>query len=321
MAVQIGELLALLVSVSLLPTLDFIIMIMSLSVGRWQNIRFGYYSLQSTEAPELMAPIFDMYSGETSLTLAQAKAQRWFGHSGAIFHETMHRWGILDNDDYGCDRTFGGTAPPRPMFEVDNGCIHRHYTGGLEICAMALAQHAMYPNSTFLRDTALPLCHAVLLFYSTHYTGTRDTGSNGCAGGLVLFPAQALERWQSVINPAPDVAGLHRCVLSMLALDSPTELNTTERTALEHLKARLPPLFVGTGPVPTAAFFQGNIKESLNASQQAATQTLWPAQGIAFGEGGGESPQLYSVSVQLHNIFSIAKIGTPRPPATKIKHF
>ena len=257
----------------------------------WQNTRFPYYALQATDAPELMQPIFDMYAGRTSLTLAKAKARAWFGHSGAVYHETTHRWGIIDNGDYGCDRTFAGTAPTRQLSEVENGCIHRHYTAGLEVCAMALEQHALYPNSTFLQKTAIPLCTESLSFYATHYTGTRDTGSNSCGGSLVLFPGQALERWQSVINPATDVAGLQRCVLSMLAL-SPTELNETDREAMVHLKARLPPLWVGTGDVPSSHFLNSNLA---NLTDRASAQTLWPAQAIAFGESGGESPQLYSV--------------------------
>lgn len=189
----------------------------------WQNTRLAYWPLLATGDVDLLDPLFAMYV--EALPVAEGWVREAFAHPGAIFPEVMHFWGTWAAADYGRDRT------DRDPGWVRQPYIRRLWTGSLELVALALARWRQRPDDDFLSNTVLPLADRVLTFFSEHYPLHE--------GRLRLSPAQALETYWAVEDPAPDVAGLHH--LMPLLLES--GVGTPDmRARWQWLYAHLPPM-------------------------------------------------------------------------------
>ncbi|MCS7059927.1 MAG: DUF5703 domain-containing protein [Anaerolineae bacterium] len=167
----------------------------------FQNTRLAYWPMLAAGDFDLMQPLFKMYM--QALPLLQARTRLYFGHAGAFFPETMNFWGGYANPNYGWERA------GKPAHLIDNTYIRHYYSCGLELLTLMLDYAAFTEDEAFIRSTLLPWAENILTFYDQHYP--RDAG-----GKLHMAPAQALETWQQVINPAPDIAGL-RYTLNRLA--------------------------------------------------------------------------------------------------------
>ena len=159
----------------------------------FQNTRLAYWPMLAAGDFDLMQPLFKMHMD--ALPLLQARTKLYFGHEGAFFPETMNFWGAYANTNYGWQRA------GKPAHLTDNTYIRYYYSCGLELLALMLDYAAFTEDKAFVRATLLPWAENILTFYEQHYP--RDT-----RGRLRMAPAQALETWQQVVNPAPDIAGL-----------------------------------------------------------------------------------------------------------------
>lgn len=159
----------------------------------FQNTRLAYWPMLAAGDFDLMQPLFRMYMD--GLPLLRARTKLYFGHAGAFFPETMSFWGAYANTNYGWERA------GKPAHWIDNTYIRHYYSCGLELLALMLDYAAFTADEAFVRATLLPWAENILTFYDQHYP--RDAG-----GKLRMAPAQALETWQQVVNPAPDIAGL-----------------------------------------------------------------------------------------------------------------
>lgn len=168
----------------------------------FQNTRLAYWPMLAAGDFDLMPPLFKMYMD--ALPLLQARTKLYFGHEGAVFPETMTFWGAYANSNYGWNRA------GKPAYLTDNPYIRYYYSCGLELLALMLDYAEFTMDEAFVRATLLPWAESILTFYDQHYA--RDAN-----GKLRMMPAQALETWQNVINPAPDIAGL-RYTLARLAV-------------------------------------------------------------------------------------------------------
>lgn len=218
-----------------------------------QNTRQLYWPLLASGDPELIKPFFEMY--RKNLPHASARTRLWYGHEGAIFPETFYLWGAHPDTNYGFDRT------DKPCSFVENNYIKRHWQGSLETIAMGLDYYRYYGEVRFLRETLLPIAEAVITFYDRHYLRQ--------AGRLRMEPAQAMESHWEVVNPAPDLAGLHCVLESLLAL--PPELLSPEfRGRCQQLQGELPPLPVeqvnGQTLLAVAEVVHGEAKNAESAS-------------------------------------------------------
>ncbi|MFA6242750.1 MAG: hypothetical protein WC655_17560, partial [Candidatus Hydrogenedentales bacterium] len=207
---------------------------------------------------DMMPPLFRMYA--EALPFAEARTQAYFGHEGAFFPETMIFWGAYANDNYGWDRA------GKPIAHVDNRYIRWYWTSQLELTALMLEYHAHTLDAGFLRDTILPFADAATTFFDKHYP--RDD-----AGKLLLKPAQALETWQDVVNPAPELAGLRYVLEGLIALPE-AETTKTQREQWQRLLNEIPPL-----PM-----------RDVNGAR-----VLSPAQEILEKRANSENPELYAV--------------------------
>jgi hypothetical protein len=224
----------------------------------FQNTRLVYWPMLAAGDFDMMLPLFRMY--RALLPFAKARTQVYFGHAGAFFPETMYFWGAYATDNYGWDRT------NKPVSHVDNPYIRWYFSGGLELCALLLDFYAFTADDAFARAFLLPIAEAVVDFYDQHYRRNEQ-------GQMVFKPAQALETWQSVVNPLPEIAGLRWVLEGLLGL--PDQLTSAERRAQwQRLLAALPPL-----PTTTA---EGH-------------RILAPAAEMFGDPANCENPELYAV--------------------------
>ncbi len=209
----------------------------------FQNTRLAYWPMLAAGDYDLMAPLFKMYLD--ALPLLKARTQRYFGHAGAFFPETMDFWGTYTNTNYGWDRA------GKPARLPDNRYIRHYYSCGLELLALMLDYAAHTQDAEFTRRALLPWAAEILAFYDQHYP--RDE-----RGRLLMKPAQALETWQDAQNPAPDIAGL-RYVLDRLTNDQPPATSDQQPATSDwsRLRRELPDLPVSQGVLlPAEAVFE-----------------------------------------------------------------
>ncbi|MBI2298282.1 MAG: LamG domain-containing protein [Armatimonadetes bacterium] len=222
----------------------------------FQNTRLPYWSMLAAGDLDLMQPLFRMYGD--ALPFCEERTRRYFGHGGAFYPETMYFWGAYATDNYGWNRE------GKPISQCDNTYIRWHWNGGLELVMLALEHEAMQPDPAFRRDVLLPLAREVIAFFDQHFP--REEGR------IVFRPAQALETWQSVVNPAPDIAGLRAVLPRLLAL--PAVEIAKDQPAWARLLGELPELparLAGTGLI------------------------LAPARDLLGPRANIENPELYAV--------------------------
>ncbi len=160
----------------------------------WQNTRLPYWSMLYSGDFEMMKPLFKMYTD--ALPLAKYRTQKYYGHKGAYFPETMHFWGTWNNNNYGQDRA----GMPDGLSE--NQYIRYLWEGGIELTSMMLDYYSFTQDNAFFKKELLPFASEIIDFYRLHYPKGTD-------GKIVFEPAQALETyWEGTINPMPEVAGL-----------------------------------------------------------------------------------------------------------------
>ncbi len=195
----------------------------------YQNTRLPYWAMLAAGDFDLMHPYFRMYLN--ALPLARARTRVYFSHDGAFFPETMYFWGTWTNDDFGWNRE------GKHVSTCDSPWIRWYYQGGLELTATMLDYYAFTEDDQFLANSLLPVAEAVLDFYDQHYE--RDEG-----GELLFRPAQALETWQTAVNPLPEIAGLRWVLPRLLALPEDA-LADDQRAKWTRLLGEVPGLPMG----------------------------------------------------------------------------
>jgi alpha-L-fucosidase 2 len=206
----------------------------------FQNTRWPYWTMLAAGDHQQMRPLFQLYAN--NLLLAAFRVKQYFGHAGAYFPETMTFFGTLANSNYGWKRA------GRAISEVDNQYIGRYYSAGLELISMMLDYYEHVEDNNFLDQVVAPIAEQLLLFYKHHYE-LKD-------GKLWIAPAQALETFWDVDNPAPDIAGLIHVKERLSAIPS------TKRIA--DLLPPLPDLPTQNGRLVAADVIRGTVKNTEN---------------------------------------------------------
>ncbi|MCX6924673.1 MAG: hypothetical protein NT154_15880, partial [Verrucomicrobia bacterium] len=149
-----------------------------------------------------------------------------------------------------------GNAGPEP----GNVCIHRYWSGGMELAAFMLDRYDFKPDEDFVRNTLLPLADPIIAFFD-QYWQKRDPD-----GKIILDPAQSLEALPWTVNPMPEIAGL-RFILPRLLVLPKTLTTEAQRTRWTRILKELPPLPVadvnGVKLLrPSGSFKGGNYSEN-----------------------------------------------------------
>lgn len=198
----------------------------------WQNTRLVYWPLLKSGDWDLCDPLFDTYAA--ALPYHVERTRRVYAHGGAVFPETMHFWGGLRHED---------VSPPwSGRAGGINPSIRHHWSGSLELLAMLLDRQAAYPDGSlggagraFADDRVLPIAEAVMAFFDEHFP--RDA-----AGRLRLYPAQALETYRDLRDPADQVAGLRSVLPRLIRLGERLDWPAQTIARWRRLAHEVPPL-------------------------------------------------------------------------------
>ncbi len=233
----------------------------------FQNTRLVYWPMLASGNHEMMLPLFRMYKAALPLNMARAKISYQLDKA-AVFPETMYLWGLPNLGDYGLNN-------PGP--EMSSSYIRRHFNNGIELTALMLEYYNHTRDEAFVRETLVPMAEPLIAFFELHWT-KRDAD-----GKTVFEPSQALETFQDVTNPMPDIAGLTYVLPRLLAL--PANLTTPEQRARWQRQWKMLP------PIPSA--------------DVEGKKVLRPAAKHG-GPANFENPELYAVFP-----FKLYGVGSP----------
>lgn len=194
----------------------------------FQNVRHMYHPMLASGDFDMMEPFWRLY--ENALPLAKSRASSYHGTKGAYFPETMTPFGTYAGHDYGWNRD--GLKPN----EVQCPWWDDAWNQGPELVNLMLDRYDYTGDNTFLNRRVLPMANEVLLYFDTRFK--RDA-----KGKLLIDPTQVVETyWEGVVNDMPVVAGLHRILQRLTALQPKNAL-------YKRLQSELPeiPLEVKNG--------------------------------------------------------------------------
>ena len=129
----------------------------------FQNNRLMYWPMLAAGDFDLMAPFFKMYAD--ALPLMKDRTKLYFEHEGAAFPETIHFWGLPNNNDFG----WGNKD-----VVMKNTWIRHYVSGGIELSAMMLDRFDYTQDQDFARRTLLPIAVAVTTYYDQHWPRDAD---------------------------------------------------------------------------------------------------------------------------------------------------
>ena len=237
----------------------------------WQNTRLPYWPMLASGDFELMRPLFEMYFNRLPVERARTKA--WFGCEGAFMAETASFWGMMSVGDYGYQR-----PASLAKGETENGVMRYYWQPGLELTHMMLDYYEYTGDRTFFRERLAPMAEQYLLFYQTRFGS--DAG-----GKLRITPAQSLETWANVVNPAPDVVALRQNVSRLLAL--PEGLLPESLTKVcRDLRPALPEVALKQADGVTVIGFAGEIHCQRSNVENPELYPVYPYRNFGLGRPG-----------------------------------
>jgi hypothetical protein len=237
--------------------------------GFWfMNLRLIYWPMIACGDWDLIHPWLRMYLD--MLPLQRHRTQKYFGHDGAHYPETITFWGAEVSAHYGWT-PFEQRATP----EAECAYVRYYWSCGIELSLILWTRYVYTQDNTFARVFLVPIVDAITEFYDLHYP--RD------ATGKIRFePAQSLETWHEAINPLPEIAGLRYLLPKLLEL--PANLATDAmRSRWQRMLDALPPIPIG---------------------QKDGKRVVLPAERFNKKKNT-ENPELYGVFP--HRLFGVGK--------------
>ena len=209
-------------------------------LSEWvQEIRFTYLPLYAANRLEMARGLTRHYSGMRPYLLEQTK--RMWGVEGMWIPETVLPWGHAE--DFVLKAS--GDAPggyflpwdpetaPYGKFERYNSYVGFLFTAGLEVCQHYMVYHRYSGDERFLREGAYPTIRDVCRFISGLLRKGADERWH-------LDPANALETWQMVRDPADTLAGIQAIFPEFIRLSEEYDLDADLRRRCGEILAALP---------------------------------------------------------------------------------
>lgn len=178
-------------------------------LAEWvQEIRFTYLPLYAANRLEMARGLSRHYSGMMPYLAAQTRSM--WGLPGVWIPETVLPWGHAE--DFALKAGAPGSTVsyfvrrdankfPYGRFDLYNPYIGFLFTAGLEVCQHYLLYYRYCGDEEFLRRDAYPVVRAVCEFVASLLHQESD-------GRYHLDPANALETWWLVRDPADTLAGV-----------------------------------------------------------------------------------------------------------------
>lgn len=275
---------------------------------------------------ENLASIFEFYL--QTLNFATRRTMEYFNHTGIFYTETKTLFGSYSVAGYGNN----ANRPPNLPVARER-CTSMNFdfggdAGGPEVSMMILDHYEYTGNRTALAQF-FPIVSLTLDFFRQHYT-KRDSD-----GRMVIWPTQALEKYQCAKMPSPAASGapvpawqppnatnciendtptvvsLHVLLERVLALPpdaAPDAITEARRNEWRQFQAILPPV-----PVQAA----GNVNTGVQV-ESVLPYGSYPANyNETVNRNGYETPEMFPVHP--YRFFSVGRealgVKRPRTPA------
>ena len=209
-------------------------------LAEWvQEIRFTYMPLYAANRLEMARGLTRHYSQMRPYLSEQTK--RMWAVDGIWIPETVLPWGHAEDFVLKAsgDTRAGYFLPwdpetaPYGKFQRYNGYVGFLFTAGLEVCQHYLVYYRYSGDERFLREEAYPMIRDVCQFVSGLLRKKAD-------GRWHLEPANALETWWMVRDPADTLAGIQAIFGEFVRLSKEYDLDAEFRTRCEEILAALP---------------------------------------------------------------------------------
>jgi len=209
-------------------------------LAEWvQEIRFTYLPLYAANRLEMARGLSRHYSGMAAYLKEQTR--RMWGLPGLWIPETVLPWGHAEDFALTGDR---GTVVnyfvrrtadkvPYGKFNLYNPYIGFLFTAGLEIAQHYLVYYRYSGDEEFLRRDAYPVIRGVCEFVSSLMKKESD-------GRYHLDPANALETWWMVRDPADTMAGIRAVFPEFIRLSEKYGRDHEVRNKCSAILAALP---------------------------------------------------------------------------------
>ncbi len=261
-------------------------------LAEWlQEIRFTYLPLYAANRLEMAEGLTDHYT--RMLPFLREQTERMWGLPGLWIPETVLPWGGVEDwilrDETTGEHPFVPWDPvsgPYGKFERYNRYVGFLFACGPELCCHYLARYRYTGDEKFLREEAYPVLRGVAEFLS----GLLREGSDG---RVHLDPANGLETWWMVRDPADAIAGIEWLFAEFIALAERFDRDAALRKRLGKQLAALPEPPLGVWDL------DGTVDDTVDAYAPAAAPGA-PPQHRNF-----ENPALYRVFP-----FGLSGIGT-----------
>lgn len=253
-------------------------------LSEWvQEIRFTYLPLYAANRLDLARGLTRHYSAMVPYLTEQTRTL--WGLPGLWIPETVLPWGhaedFLLKDD---GRTpvaahflrRDASKVPFGRFDRYNPYVGFLFTAGLEICQHYLAYYRYSGDEEFLRREAYPVIRGVCEFLAGLLRKESD-------GRYHLDPANALETWWMVRDPADTLAGVRAVFPEFLRLSERYGLDSELRNRCTAILAALPEPALGLWGE------DGKIDAKADVYAPAA------ASGASHRRSNCENPALYRV--------------------------
>ena len=263
-------------------------------LSEWvQEIRFTYLPLYAANRLTMARGLSRHYSRMKPYLLEQTR--RMWDLDGLWIPETVLPWGHAEDfvlDDTGKARAehflpWDPKTAPYGKFERYNGYVGFLFTAGLEICHHYLTYYRYTGDERFLREEAYPTIRDVCRFIA----GLVRKEADGC---WHLDPANALETWWMVRDPADTLAGIQAIFPEFVRLSEQYGQDASLRTKCQEILKAL--------PEPSRGHWarDGTIDPAAKTYAPAAAQGSFPT------SRNFEIPALYRVFP-----FGLSGIGQP----------
>lgn len=224
----------------------------------FQNSRLIYWGMLFSGDCDLMKPFFKLYTD--NLDFAKFRTQKYFGHAGAFYPETISLFGAYADTNYGWKR--GGLADGTTL----NTYIRYYYCSSLELAFMMLLYCRNTRDDEFLKNECLPFVKEILTFFYEHYKQND--------GSIRFEPTSSLETYHNCINDSPNTAGVGAvCDFVLHTENVPQDMTELCR----KIKASLPPLPLGKKRLRKVVMpFEENIDKVKRNCENPELYTVFP---------------------------------------------
>jgi hypothetical protein len=268
-------------------------------LSEWiQEIRFTYMPLYAANRLEMARELSRHYS--RMAPYLEEQTRKMWGLPGLWIPETVLPWGHAE--DFALVAPGPGKAAghfhrrsekgkqgclPYGKFDLYNPYVGYLFTAGLEICHHYLLYYRHSGDEDFLQRDAYPMIRGVCEFVASLMRKDSD-------GRYHLDPANALETWWMVRDPADTMAGVRAVFPEFVRLSERYGHDAELRSRCSAILAAL--------PEPTRGLWDqsGKIHPEIDVYAPAV------AQGPTHPRSNAENPALYRVFP-----FGLSGIGSP----------